>query len=493
MNLLRVLGVPLFAVSALEIYLAVVLLRQNPRKSPVQRAVAAFSLFSAAFALNTAVMYTRASMGLDYELFVRLNWIGWLSIPACLQFLYYLRDERSRAARNIGYVLYPFWTLLLILCVFTDLVEVSGYSLIPYVNRTGPLENPARFIGGSLIFWVMVKIFRLRRELSGIRKAQLNYFFHGTLIFAGSAALATSFLQLFGGFGLEPGLGSYLSFPWVVLTFYAITRYRLFDIRIVVSKTLSIGLLFGLFAGLQLLLVWLLEPLINRTPAMAASLAIIISFFYGTPISRKVQEWVKGIVVQDKLNYQQILRESARAVITILDLNDLLTFIIESIRRSLAVRNVCLFFKGSDGRYRIMGGCGVADALANGYVLDDKAVEWIGHATGAIVREEAEKMLPEKEFGRLNRYFKEIGAELILPLKYKGEMQGIVTVGQKGTGEPYDQSDLDLLETLAGHAAIAISNARLYEEAKAARESLIESEERFRNLVDGTMKKYLSP
>lgn len=491
-NILRVLGLPLFLVAALEIYLAAVLIKQNRRNSRVHKSVAAFSLFSAAFALNTAVMYTRASMGLDYEIFVRLNWIGWFSIPACLQFLYYLRDENSRIARNIGYILYPFWFLMFVLCVFTDLVEVGGYQLLPYVNYTGPLENPARFVGGVLILWVIVEIFRLRGVLTGIRKAQLNYFFHGTLIFAGTAALAAGFLQLAGGFGLEPGLGSYLSFPWVVLTFYAITRYRLFDIRIVVSRTLSIAVLFAIFAGLQLMLVWVLEPLFGRTSAMAISLGLIVLLFYGTPVSARVQEWVKGIVIQGKLNYQHILKEAAKAVITILDLDELLAFIIESIRKSLMARNVCLFLKNDDGKYRIRGGCGVAEGFTKGFALDDDLVRWIEQSTGAVVREEAERMLPEKEFSGLNEYMISIGAELVLPLRYKGEMRGIITVGQKGSGEPFDHSDIDLLEALAGHAAIAIENARLFEAARKAQESLKESEARLHNLMDSTVKKYLS-
>lgn len=492
MNILRVIGLPLFFVAALEIYLAVVLIKQNRRNSRVHKSVAAFSLFSAAFALNTAVMYTRASMGLDYEIFVRMNWIGWFSIPACLQFLYYLRGENSRIARNIGYILYPFWSLMFILCVFTDLVEVGGYQLLPYVNYTGPLENPARFIGGALILWVIVEIFRLRGVLTGIRKAQLNYFFHGTLIFAGTAAIATGFLQLAGGFGLEPGLGAYLSFPWVVLTFYAITRYRLFDIRIVASRTLSIVVLFAIFAGLQLMLVWMFEPIFGRTTATAVSLGLIVLLFYGTPISAKVQAWVQGIVIQGKLNYQDILRESAKAVVTILDLDELLAFIIESIRRSLMVRNVCLFLKNEDGAYRIRAGCGVAEGLAKGFALDDELVKWVEQSTGAVVREEAERMLPEKEFSALNEYMTGIGAELVLPLRYKGEMRGIITVGQKGSGEPFDHSDVDLLETLAGHAAVAIENARLYEAARMAQESLKESEARFHSLMDSTMKKYFS-
>lgn len=492
MGLYEIIGYPLLLVGVLEVVLAAVLLRQNPRKSPVNRSVAAFAFFSAAFALNTAVMYLRAGMGLDIDLVARLNWIGWLSIPACLQVLYYMRDEKSPAAFRIGLVLYPFWTLLFFLSVFTDLVEVDGYSLIPYINKTGPLEDPARLIGAVLIVWVVAEIFRLRKELTGIRKAQLNYFFHGTLIFAGSSALAVGFLQLVSGFGLEPGLGSFLSFPWVALTFYAMTRYRLFDIRIVLSRWLTVALLFIVLSSAHLALFKLMQSHIGDAPAIVLSLTVIAVVLFGTPVRRSVQAWMHRIVVGGRFDYQRILRESARAVISILDLDELLKYTIDTMRRSLGVGNVFLFLKDGKGRFLMRQGFGTARMAAESAPLEADVIRLVKDTQHVVIREEMEGLLPEREFSGLNTALQELGAELIVPLHFKGQMQGVLTLGYKGNGEPYIQSDIDLLETLAGHVAIAIENARLFEEARQMRESLNESEERYRVMVETTVKKYLS-
>ena len=78
------------------------------------------------------------------------------------------------------------------------------------------------------------------------------------------------------------------------------------------------------------------------------------------------------------------------------------------------------------------------------------------------------------------------GAEVIIPLFSKGQLPGVLALGEKGNQEPYVQSDVDLLETLAGHAAIALENARLYNEARHAKESLQESESKFRTLAQTT-------
>ena len=219
----------------------------NPRRSRAQKSVATLSFFAASFALVTALMYVLASFGRDITPLARANWIGWLMIPAAFQIIFYLKDEESRSARIAGSFLYPFWLIVLCLSISTDLIERGNYTLIPHIDSSGLLAKPLRIVGILQLFWLMYEIYRLRRHVSGIRRAQLNYFTHGMLIFTVGGTLVSGVLQLFGGFGLEPGLGSYFSLPWVVLTFHAMTRYRLFDIRSVASRVLTLGLFSAFF------------------------------------------------------------------------------------------------------------------------------------------------------------------------------------------------------------------------------------------------------
>jgi hypothetical protein len=491
-NLQLLLGYPLLVVTGLEVLLGIVLVRQNPRNSRVNKAVAAFSFFSAAFSLSTSLMYLSAAAGLDYIPFTRLSWIGWLSIPAALQFVFYLRSEASRTGRLVGLVLYPFWAVMLCLSLFTDLIVTDHYVLIPFKNLHGPLDAPARFIGGGLIVWLVVEIIRLRRSVKGIRRAQLNYFFYGTLIFATSGALTASFLQLFGGFGFEPGLASYFSFPWVVLTVYAIMRYRLFDIRIFISNILSVALLFGLFAWAHLLLFETLQPIIGNATAVLLSLSLLVLLFFGTPFSKRLRVLVRRTVLQDRYLYQDILRESIKAIVTILDFDELLVYIAGTIRKTLAAESVALYLGDAQGAYQLRHGVGSAHAMQQGGQLDPAIVDLIHQSGEAVVREELEQMSSDESFAVLNRALRDIDAELLIQLRYKGQLEGVLAVGRKGSGEPFLQSDIDLLDALADHAAVAIENARLYDEAWRARESLEASDARLSQLAKRSIQEYLS-
>ncbi len=463
MNLFKIIGYPLFVVSVLEIILGLSLLKHNPRNSPVNKALAAFSFFAAAFALITSLMYILASFGRDVTALARANWVGWLMIPAAVQFIYYMRDENSRAARIAGSILYPFWLAVLCVSVSTDLIESGNYTLIPYIDRSGPLGKPLRVLGIVQLFWIMYELFRLRRQASGIRRAQLNYFMHGMLIFAGGGTLVTGVFQLFGGFGLEPGLGSYFSLPWVALTAYAVTRYRLFDIRTVISRTLSFVLLSGTIIGSHLVLFKLFEPALGPTFAILVSLTLIGLVFFGTTFSRKAQVWIKNTVMGAKYDYQKVLRESIKAIATILNLDDLLQFIIDSMKKSLNVDSVGLFLKEKNGQYGLRAAFSVHERIAGNRSLHKIVVDRMGDTKRVVIREELEAGGPG-DGAETIPYLKEIGAEAVIPLICRDQLQGVLTLGRKNSGEPYTPVDIDLLEALAIQAAVAIENAVLYEQ-----------------------------
>jgi adenylate cyclase len=53
-----------------------------------------------------------------------------------------------------------------------------------------------------------------------------------------------------------------------------------------------------------------------------------------------------------------------------------------------------------------------------------------------------------------------------MPFVYQGEVEGFLAVGNKKSGHFYTREDVELLETLANHGAVAIKNAKLAEQMK---------------------------
>ena len=59
---------------------------------------------------------------------------------------------------------------------------------------------------------------------------------------------------------------------------------------------------------------------------------------------------------------------------------------------------------------------------------------------------------------------------LAVPLRYGTRVVGVIVISKLGLDQ-FDEDDLRLLEVLAGHAAVALENARLYESARREAES----------------------
>ncbi len=479
-NIHEILGYPLFFVAGIELLLGFILLRQNPGNSLVNKTAATLAFFSALFAFTTGIMYIRASLGLSISLVARLNWIGWFTLPSALQFLYYLGDEKSRSAKRIVMVLYPFWTIVLLLAVFTDLIVNDSYVPLPYHNEPGPLENPLRLFGVLLVLWTLYKVVDMRRTATGIARKELNYFCYGLLLFAGGAGITSGLMQLFGGFGFEPGLGAYFGLPWVLLTFYSIARYNLFDVRLIISRLLGIIVLLMLFSALQTGVHALFQPMFGDYLSIFFALPIIAFFFFGTPFSRRLQDGLDSIILKDRVNYQPVLRNFIDSIASLLDLDRILQLIQTTVRTGVGSEIACVYMADTSGTYREHA---LPEARSE-RVLPDAAVLWIQKTKSFVLRVTIETLLPAKDAADLVAILRDLSAEVLIPIFSQGKLRGVLCLGARMSRRPYTQTDIQFLETLAGQAAVAIENATLFKETSRIKGSLLESEGKFRVLAE---------
>jgi signal transduction histidine kinase len=70
-----------------------------------------------------------------------------------------------------------------------------------------------------------------------------------------------------------------------------------------------------------------------------------------------------------------------------------------------------------------------------------------------------------------------LDVEVYVPIHSKGSLIGALVLGAKQTGEPYTAQDLDVLNTLAGQTAVALENARLFDDQKRLNEEITQLNE----------------
>ena len=89
-------------------------------------------------------------------------------------------------------------------------------------------------------------------------------------------------------------------------------------------------------------------------------------------------------------------------------------------------------------------------------------VGWIADWRKPILLSDIDELPVREFFGKMSE---KIGPEIALscPLVAKDEFIGLINLGEKETKKPFSEEDFRLLSTMSGHVAIAIENAKLYE------------------------------
>jgi HD-GYP domain-containing protein (c-di-GMP phosphodiesterase class II) len=79
----------------------------------------------------------------------------------------------------------------------------------------------------------------------------------------------------------------------------------------------------------------------------------------------------------------------------------------------------------------------------------------------------SQRLVLKRTLEQIRVTMKKMGSSLCVPSFLKGEMIGFMILGEKLSGAPYTRDDISLLSTLSNNAAIALENARMYEELQA--------------------------
>jgi len=453
-------GGPLIVIAGGHIILGSLLLLKNPTKSPVNIYFALAALFSSIFCFVVGMQYITLE-----GFWNRMNWAGCLTISSLMMGVFHLYDRRPTYLLTKGLLVYITMACITVMG-HTKLVIREIISLWPEKIVWGPVEPFIRIYMGIIICFVIVNLISIYSRSQGSKRVRLKYFIFGALMYGGLGAIFTVVTPLAFRKCL-PAYPAYASFPWLLLTTYAIVRYRLMDIGLVISKTLLFFLLTGFIFLFYTVSVWLLYPHFGYIPSSLISAGLIVAIFFLTPFRQKLRSLVETVVYRGKYDYQKVLKESTKALVTMLDLTQLLNYIVNTISEIVGVEKISLFLKEeSKRRYEIKTSYGLDEELVDNYVLkpNEGIISWLKQSKAVFIKEEMERALPGKAFENIYGDLGKIGAEFILPLFYKDNLVGVLNLSNKQSGGIYNQMDIDILECLGSQAAVAIENARLHTE-----------------------------
>lgn len=254
----------------------------------------------------------------------------------------------------------------------------------------------------------------------------------------------------------------------VPLTFgYAIVRFRLFDVRVIVRKSLVYGVLTAMVTGFYALAVvagsrLAAESTFFSSPLFAFTFGLVVVLIVD-PLRRRLQAFVDRIFFRDRTDFQQALLEMSRAVVSQLErdkLHDLLTARTAELLK--LERLELLLPRPEDGALARPG----ADAVAIAPALP------LGSALARLVVDRGTPVrLAEIDPWALDepsRRFLELPTlretKVLVPIATRGRLLGLMAVGPKKSEEEFGREDLDHLVTMANQGALGLEAAALHEQ-----------------------------
>jgi serine phosphatase RsbU (regulator of sigma subunit) len=328
---------------------------------------------------------------------------------------------------------------------------------------------------------------------SEIVKLRSNMILLGFAITASIPLLDYLINTLFNVF-IVPGFNYYLPFFIFFPAFvgYSIVKHDLFDIDAIIKRTYGYVLTTGAIAGIYGLFV-LLSNLafgsyeFSKSPVFPLIFILAIVFLFN-PIRNRVQRFIDRVFYRLEYDYQDTVQQIGETLRSLLKLEDIGESIMNFALQPMFV---------DSGAVMILNRQKTAyDCLIHSGVSEEKKDN---RNAGEVEKEDPEQtpsevecltLAPDEPFirnmalqkktttvydiqedlsfeadrSRCLKTFKQLGATLVVPLIYEDQLIGMIALGRKKSGKFYRREDINLLNTLANQAAVAIENARMVEE-----------------------------
>jgi PAS domain S-box-containing protein len=164
---------------------------------------------------------------------------------------------------------------------------------------------------------------------------------------------------------------------------------------------------------------------------------------------------------------QFALKEFFKALTHITDLERLLDFMLHAICEMFQVNKAAvLLLEPARSLFRVRASLGIEEVRIRNLALklEEGLAGWLLRYNQILRREEVELSGFTREGALVVQQMEALDAKISAPLLTKGRLVGILCLGNKVTGRPFSDSDVEQLSMVGNYAAVAVENSLLYRE-----------------------------
>ena len=302
--------------------------------------------------------------------------------------------------------------------------------------------------------WMLA--FRLHKRSRGTKRMQLKYILIGlTIGFAGGATNYAYFYNI-----PIPPVGNFFICVYVIVYAYAIVKYRLMDIKVVVARTGIFVIVYALVLGIPFSLAgwgkfWLIN-VFGQNWFWLPMFILLGSATAGPFIYQYLRRRAEDLLLKEQHRYQNILHNLSKSMIRIKDLDALIKTVTSTMVDIVKVGYAAIYLK--EDEYK-------SYQLKRFYPKEtkEKFQEFVSYEHSFIKTLSSEKRpLSSEDIGSQDKINLDSG--LVIPYFVEDSLLGFLVLGAKSKGQMYTTDDILVLETISYSTSLAIENCRFWQD-----------------------------
>ncbi len=333
--------------------------------------------------------------------------------------------------------------------------------------------NTISFVIYFILSLILLIFNYIRTEKGGDRKP-LKIILFGTVFGLGTLISLLLFQSpLMEHLGLWIVSAALAAMSLLPLSFgYAVMKYSLMDAGIVIKKSIVYSLTTGIFISLYLILTLSIGDYFTYALGIERRifypLIIIIIGFSFHPVRLRIQELMDRKFNKKQYNYERTLLQLSKDIQTQIDLESMAENLSSKLKTILQTEFMAIMIEDNNHNYKPISGRKIFDGKFENLLCGPSSSirKYLSNSCSHLDLNMAENMVDDNSIREDEiKKLRECGLTLIIPICRGNHLSGFLIFGNKISGDHYSSVDINLLNTIASQAAIAIENGKMHKNA----------------------------
>lgn len=333
---------------------------------------------------------------------------------------------------------------------------------------------------GTFIISALYLLFIRYKRMNGIRKSQIEFLIIGVIgstlaIFISNFVLVVLFSNTSLLF-----MGPTFTLVFIVSTSYSIIAHHMFDIRVIIKRTIVYSILLAFVLTSYALVVFIFSQLLGgdvvfglQTFVPNIIAAVLIAFGFD-PLRRLLQEMTDKYLFKGEYDPQNVANNLAKALSNAVNLDESLDSMMSVLTAEMRIGRVATLIVRTIDKDTVVKRV-KSVGFSNVVKLEDyptgTLLQFFGKNARILLTEEAKEDIAQVRkadpmLTKVIAQLEQFQAAVALPLFVNKVLIGIMLVGAKLSGDSFSRQDLEVLELIGNQTALSIEKTRFYEEDK---------------------------